>query len=125
MDISDISAKNILPPTSRQLNTTPAFQPQASLPKLHNASELASTEKPPGRIPSEEELQASTKKVQEFVNSAVNDIEFSIDEDSGQTVVKIVDRATKNVIRQMPSEEMLELAEALDKLQGLFIKQKA
>ena len=32
---------------------------------------------------------------------------------------------TNEVIRQIPSEEMLEIAKALDRLQGLLVKQKA
>jgi flagellar protein FlaG len=54
-----------------------------------------------------------------------SDIQFSIDEDTDTTVVKIVDRNTQEVIRQIPSEEMLEIAKALDRLQGLLIRQKA
>jgi flagellar protein FlaG len=70
-------------------------------------------------------LQAAVEKMQKFVSMAASDIKFSVDEDSGVTVVKVIDRETKDVIRQIPSEEMLDLAQALDKLQGLLIKQKA
>jgi flagellar protein FlaG len=72
-----------------------------------------------------EALQTAVEKIQEFIRKAASDIEFSIDEDSGRTVVKVVDRETEEVIRQIPSQEMLDLAQALDKLQGLLIKQKA
>jgi flagellar protein FlaG len=70
------------------------------------------------------ELQLAVEKIQEFVSKAASDINFSIDEDSGRTVVKVIDRETKEVIRQIPSQEMLDLAKAMDKLQGLLIKQK-
>jgi flagellar protein FlaG len=72
-----------------------------------------------------EALQSALDKVEKFISVAASDIEFSIDEESGTTVVKIVDRDSKEVIRQIPSEEMLELSRALDRLQGLFIKNKA
>jgi flagellar protein FlaG len=72
-----------------------------------------------------DELQKSVEKIQKFVNLAACDMEFSIDEESGRTVVKVVDRETKDVIRQIPSQEALDLAQALDKLQGLLIRQKA
>lgn len=70
-------------------------------------------------------LNSAVNKVQEFVGPVASSIEFSIDEDSGKTVVKVVDKETDEVIRQIPSEEMLELAKALDKLQGILLKQKA
>ncbi|MFC6521248.1 flagellar protein FlaG [Undibacterium arcticum] len=40
-------------------------------------------------------------------------------------MVKVVDQRTQEVIRQMPSPEALEIAKALDKMQGLLIRQKA
>jgi flagellar protein FlaG len=72
-----------------------------------------------------EELQTAVEKIQEFIRKAASDIEFSIDKDSGRTVVKVVDRETEEIIRQIPSQEMLDLARALDKLQGLLIRQEA
>ncbi|WP_332674104.1 flagellar protein FlaG [Aromatoleum sp.] len=50
---------------------------------------------------------------------------FSIDEDTECTVVKVVDATTDEVIRQIPSEEVLAITKALDKLQGVLIQQKA
>ncbi|MFB9246294.1 flagellar protein FlaG [Massilia antarctica] len=52
-------------------------------------------------------------------------IEFSIDTDSQRTVVKIIDQTTKEVIRQMPTAEALEIGKALEKVQGLLIRQTA
>ena len=52
-------------------------------------------------------------------------VEFSLDADSGRVVVKIIDRATQEVVRQIPMEEMLALAKALDKFQGLLLQTKA
>jgi len=40
-------------------------------------------------------------------------------------VVRVLDDATKEVIRQIPSEEALEIAKALDKLQGVLLRQEA
>ncbi len=52
-------------------------------------------------------------------------LEFSIDPDSNRTIVKVVDQETKELIRQMPSAEALEISKALDRMQGLLINQKA
>ncbi len=48
-----------------------------------------------------------------------------MDDSTGKTVIKVVDSSTNELIRQIPSEEMLEIARALDRLQGLLIRQKA
>ena len=71
------------------------------------------------------ELAGAIQKVQDFTHTLANELNFSIDDDSGHTVVKIVDTSTKEVIRQIPSKEMLAIAQTLDKIQGLLIKQKA
>lgn len=72
-----------------------------------------------------QEIESATKAVREFVQPITNNLEFSIDDDTGKTVVKVMDTSTKEVIRQIPSEEILEIARALDRLQGLLLRQKA
>jgi flagellar protein FlaG len=52
-------------------------------------------------------------------------LEFSVDEESHRTVVKVVDQKTKELIRQMPSAEALEISKALERVQGLLINHKA
>lgn len=71
------------------------------------------------------EVEGATKKLQDFVSSMRGDIQFSIDKDSGQTVIKVVDKNTQDVLMQLPSKEALEIAKALDKFQGLLVKQIA
>jgi flagellar protein FlaG len=55
----------------------------------------------------------------------VNSMEFSLDSESGRVVVKIIDSATQEVVRQIPMEEILALAKALDKFQGLLFHKEA
>jgi flagellar protein FlaG len=75
--------------------------------------------------PSRNELDKAVKAVNEFVGAVNNDLRFSVDEDSGKTVVKVIDVTTKEVIKQYPSEEMLAIAKALDSIKGLLVQQKA
>lgn len=75
--------------------------------------------------PSKAEVEGAVAKVQKAVETQASNLLFSIDEDSGRTVVKVVDSSTKETIRQIPSEEILSIAKALDKLQGLLIRDTA
>jgi len=79
----------------------------------------------PVQAPDREKLEVATQSVRDFVKAVNSNIEFSVNEDTGQLVVRIIDRATKEVIRQMPSEEMLAIAKALDSIKGLFVTQTA
>lgn len=72
-----------------------------------------------------QELQEAVDGMNDFVSSLSNTLNFSIDKETGRTVVKVIDRATDEVIKQIPAEEMLAIAKVIDKLKGLLIQQKA
>ncbi|GHU08712.1 hypothetical protein AGMMS50225_07870 [Betaproteobacteria bacterium] len=74
---------------------------------------------------SKEDVEASVEKLNEFIRPYVTSLQFSVDEDVGELVVKIVDSETHEVVKQIPSEEALELAKALDRIKGLFVQQQA
>ena len=91
-------------------------------------------------VPADSGVKASDKdKAQselKDVRQAVSDInkamqfmsrelEFSVDTDSDRTIVKVIDQQTREVIRQMPTKEALEIGKALEKVQGLLIRQTA
>jgi flagellar protein FlaG len=48
-------------------------------------------------------------------------VRFEFDTTAEKMVTKVVDAASGDVIRQMPTEEMLRMSKALDKLQGLLV----
>lgn len=60
-----------------------------------------------------------------YVQAASTSIQFSLDQDSGKTVVKMVDKETEEVLRQFPSEEMLAISASIDRMQGLLINREA
>lgn len=74
---------------------------------------------------SREDLVAALKKINEAMPVSAQSLEFSIDDDSKDIVVKVIDQNTKEVVRQIPSKEALEIAKSLDKMQGLLIRQTA
>lgn len=70
-------------------------------------------------------VEEAVRQIADFVNKTRPELSFSVDEASGVRVVRIIDTTTKEVIRQFPSEEAIQLAQALDKLQGLLVKDSA
>lgn len=77
------------------------------------------------KVPSAGELQKALEDVAKAVEPMAQNLRFSLDKDSGKTVVKVMDTETNEVIRQIPSEEVLAISQAVDKLKGLLIKQEA
>ncbi len=86
---------------------------QGKVPQLNSASD------------SKQQVEAAVKAVKEFIQPMASNLEFNTDEDTGRTVIRITDSSSGELIRQIPSEEILEIAKALDRLQGLLVKQKA
>ncbi|MEB0139847.1 MULTISPECIES: flagellar protein FlaG [unclassified Undibacterium] len=71
------------------------------------------------------QLKQAVKEINQALQSHNQEVRFSIDADSKRVIVKVVDEKTNQVLRQMPSQEALEISKSLDKLQGLLIKQQA
>jgi len=81
--------------------------------------------KPAAEAPDVDQVKQATERINKTIQTLSRNLEFTVDEESQENVVKVVDKDTGEVIRQMPSEETLRIANALDQLQGLIIKQKA
>lgn len=80
---------------------------------------------PQSRQPNKAQLEQAVENLKRANHSTGQNLQFSVDLDSGDTVIKVVDSVTKEVIRQIPSEEVLELARELDRMQGLLLRQQA
>ncbi|MCG6966522.1 MAG: flagellar protein FlaG [Chromatiaceae bacterium] len=97
---------------------------------------------PSGRVESEFQAKGDPKSVRETgkqaesldsmvsdLNSLVRELHrelrFSIDQDSGDTVIKVVDRETEEVVRQIPSEELMRLRKRLQEAAGVIFQDSA
>lgn len=99
---------------------TSAQDANATAGGARTAEADATTSVPPSR----DALLQAIDEVQKVITPVAQNLRFSIDQDTGQTVVKVVDAQTDQVIRQMPSEEVLAMSKAIDKLKGLLVQQK-
>lgn len=59
------------------------------------------------------ELNNAVKNVYGYVQNITRELNFSVDQELGKTVVTVVDEVSGDVIRQIPSEDMLELSRHL------------
>lgn len=99
-------------------------------PEAAAVNELRSTQRPEkagnqAAEPDRETLLQAVEDVRKAIEPVAQNLLFSIDDDTGRTIVKVVDAQTDEVIRQMPSEEVLAISKAIDKLKGVLIQQKA
>jgi flagellar protein FlaG len=85
---------------------------------------VASKEGSASKAPSKTELRNSVDAINRFLEDN-SEVHFSIDEDSGISVVKVIDTETKKVLQQFPSEQSLEIGKNLSSLKGLLINSQA
>jgi len=92
----------------------------ADLPRVAVAAPNAESK------PAPEQLSQAVGAINRALQQANQGLEFSFDPDTKMSIVKMVDTSTGQVIRQIPSEEMLAIARAIDQFQqGLLLREKA
>ena len=77
----------------------------------------------PGK-PTPEQVQQAVGKINDVVRAVNPGVEFSVENDFRTVIVSVVDKGTNEVIRQIPSDDAINIARSLEVLQGLLIKQK-
>ena len=68
-----------------------------------------------------QELGEAVTQLNDFVQNVQRDLQFEVDNEAGQTIVKVVDQQTKEVIRQIPDEVAMRLAEKLQQDEPLTL----
>lgn len=92
---------------------------------VSDAKEQAASKDAKDKPPSASELADAIKKLNETVKLYKGDLQFSVDEDTQMQIVKVVDRSSKELIRQIPSPEVVRIAKAIDEFSSLFIRDQA
>ena len=117
------------PVTTQNTGNAPVEQRPSSAPQPVNQSQQIA--KNVSATENQDELQAlndAAQKISAHLNLKNSSLEFSVDQNSGKNVVKIVDKTTTEVVRQIPSEEAIHIAQALDELdeirQGLLLSEQ-
>ena len=96
-----------------------------------NVDRLAQTEMPVSKAQnlaaatiekdfSRDDVEKAVSQIQEYVQTARRNVNFSLEDELGRVIVKVTDAESGKTIRQMPSEEALRLAERLDEVRSLL-----
>ena len=60
------------------------------------------------------EIDDAVQQINNHFQDVHRELQFAVDKDSGRTVIKVMDIDTKEMIRQIPSEEVLKFARMLE-----------
>lgn len=72
-----------------------------------------------------EKVGEAVSNINNFFQMSKRSMQFSINEDTGKMVIEIKDEKTGDIIRQIPSEEVLQLEKKLGEVEGLLFSKKA
>ncbi|MGH8664195.1 MAG: flagellar protein FlaG [Burkholderiales bacterium] len=109
-------------PASSLDSVQSAAKPQGGASARETAASVSQPAPPSDHEAVVREAVAAINQAAKALNASV---ELSIDSDSGRAIVRVVYTETRKLIRQIPTEEALELRRALDRIAGLLIHRTA
>lgn len=119
MDVGKIAATTLAPATLPTTGALPGLRMEAGLLSSGpSKSAEQSGDKQKGVGDAVERLRTQMQSLQRNLN-------FSVDDSTGDVVVQVVDSDSGKVVRQIPSEDILRLAERLDEMRSLLFEAKA
>jgi len=71
----------------------------------------------------QQELQKAVDRLKDHVQNLDREFQFNVDKETGDIVVKVVNPENNQVVRQIPSEELLELVKRLEENKGLLLRE--
>lgn len=97
---------------------------QASVQGLNASNQ---TQSPQNAVSSEQvkpdvqpvDIKQAVAYINEFVQNAQRDLNFSVDEESGVTIVKVLDRHSGDLIRQIPNDVVLDMAKNIQQFSDI------
>lgn len=107
--------------------TAPAPLPFAANAPVTKSAETAPQDTAVAQkvAPNPAQLKEAVSKLNDYTQSISRKLSFSIEESTGRTVIKVYDAETDELIRQIPPEETLRLAEVIgEQSTNLFITER-
>ena len=114
-------------------NNLPAIAAKESPPVHAGAGQAAGTAASTGiDAPAQQVEQASAAQIETAVREINTSLQsrsislrFEVDKDTDKLIVKVVDAANGEVIRQIPNEEVVRIAKVMGKAPGLLVREQA
>jgi flagellar protein FlaG len=117
--MSELNAKNISQ-VAKALSSAPQIQSQtlqadvkAKAEKVELSGNILPVELTEKAEAKSVEVKEAVSRLNDFAQKTQRDLNFQVDEDSGKTVIKVYDRQSEQLVRQIPNEEALEMAKRL------------
>lgn len=104
-------------------DAVPASQASSAAAGRAGATREVPAETQAAAAPGRERERGALAEINESLRMAAIGVQFEFDKEADTMIVKVVDVESGELIRQMPSEEVVRISKALGKLQGLLVHQ--
>lgn len=105
------------------VSTESTRRTEALLPAALDRVEKSGTAQAPSRVSAsdlQQKLQEAAQRANSYFEVTDTGLRFEVGKRTGRIIVTVVDRETDEVIRQIPTEEMVRISERMNELRGLL-----
>jgi flagellar protein FlaG len=119
--IDEVAGRDAIPASPTRGEAAKSAEAQVSHRPVHDTHTDATLE---ASSADRQAIEETIAKIREFIGPANSSLKIEIDPDTDRIVVKVLDDQSGELIRQIPSQEMVEIAKRLDAMQGIFITKR-
>ncbi|MDH3763583.1 MAG: flagellar protein FlaG [Gammaproteobacteria bacterium] len=102
--------------TIRTLSSAAKTSGQVTKPDVANSPVNGGEVLPPGgkqqpaQVVDTAEISETVTEINDIIRGVQRDLAFNVDQDSGRTIIRVIDSESGELIRQIPSEDLLAIA---------------
>lgn len=112
-------------PVVTKQTTDLARRSQLQVSQIHNSEELRTEERKGMNITvGDEQLIIAIERATKAMQGINTSFRFSIHEGTNEIMVKVLDKDTGELVREIPSEKVLDMVASLWELSGIFVDER-
>ncbi|WP_428035658.1 flagellar protein FlaG [Amphritea sp.] len=119
--------------SSTQATAKPNVDSSATTAQTQQAlqPQQPTVQKPAGPDPADlsqqsvEALHETVAAINDFMTQFQRTLNFSVDQDGGKTIIKVIDKSNDELVRQIPSEDFIEISKHIEQMNNLLFSEKA
>lgn len=123
ISITSMRAADGLPPSQKTAPAPRAAGMPGDVSELPASKAVANTKASEADKPGAGQLQQSLEDINKVLAGFSISVQFEIDPDYSELIVKVVDQDSGELIRRIPNEEVVRMSKAMDNLKGLLFAQ--
>ncbi len=108
---------------SEQVNVSEKVNDAEKINESEKATETKGSQQAGNNIVSKEEADEIVGSLYELTEMLQASLTFQVDKETDTVVIKVIDKKTDEVIRQIPNEEILKLREKMKEMTGLLLSE--